>query len=144
MTTPPVPPVYVLDPDGRLDVDALYARCPSCGFVSARCASYVVTPDGTPDLSQPIRLSCGLCIRDTLVPAVVSFLPRDDVRRCGQRGCDTDIACPAAADEVICLTCRMHQPGPHVDADRRAWLDQMRADQLAGVHALMRARRGRP
>ena len=143
-TTPPAPPDYVLDTDGRLDFDALFSRCPSCGFVAASSASIcVVGPDHTPDLSQPIRLSCGLCAREATVTAA-AFLARDAVRRCGRVGCETDIACPADADEVVCLVCRMHQPGPHVSADRRAWLDRMRADYLAGVHALMRARRGRP
>jgi hypothetical protein len=143
-SSPPTPPDYVLDLGGRLDFDALFTRCPSCGFVAASGSSIcVVAPDGSPDLTQPIRLSCGLCAREAEVTPAV-FLTRDAVRRCGRVGCDTDIACPASADEVICLICRMHQPGPHVDADRRAWLDRMRADYLAGVHALMRARRGQP
>jgi hypothetical protein len=50
-------------------------------------------------------------------------------------------AVPAAADEVVCPGCRLHQPGPATVADpqRAAAVDRIRTAHLAAVQARLRS-----
>jgi len=68
-----------------------------------------------------------------------AFLPRNAVAACRRPGCATTLPVPAAADEVVCPACSLHQNGPGLD-------DQTCRDRVGQVYsahaAALRARLG--
>jgi hypothetical protein len=127
--------------DGHPDCDTIYTRCPTCGVVSTPGSTdHRLTPTGELDPDDEIRMSCTPAGHPYTV-TTAAFLPRDAVRTCR---CGTSFPCPAEADEVVCPACRLHQPGPFLDADpgRRDYVDRVHADYMDGVRARLRRLRG--
>ena len=131
--------------NGRPDFDTVYSRCVVCGLVgTCKSADYPLTDVGEYDPGREIRLTCSVGgHRYTITGEAV--LQRDAVRLCGRDGCDTVIACPATADEVVCPVCRLHQDGPFLDldSDRRGYIVRVRSAFAAEAHARWRHKRER-
>jgi hypothetical protein len=140
----PTVPRYDVDASGQPDFDTLYTRCPSCGLVATSSyANYTLTPDGDLDPAHPIALTCPVGGHPYTV-TMSAVLDRDTVRTCARQGCDMVIACPSAADQVVCPDCRLHQPGPFLalDPERVDYVDQVEDDFDARVRARLRRARG--
>ncbi|MEV0732366.1 hypothetical protein [Polymorphospora sp. NPDC050346] len=132
--------------DGRPDFDTVYTRCPTCGVVAAAgSADYPLTAGGDADLSGEIRLTCAPAGHRYTVTSA-AFFARDAVRTCARPGCGTTFACPAEADEVVCPTCRLYQPGPflHADDRRRDYVRRVHHDYLDDVRARLHRPYGDP
>lgn len=128
--------------DGRPDFDTVYTRCEVCGIVGTPCgADYPIGADGGPAPGATITLTCTPAGHRYQV-TTEAFLARAAVRTCSRAGCHTVIACPVEADQVVCPTCRLHQPGPFLDDDRRRYVHQVHADYSADVRARLRRLRG--
>ncbi|MEH1124772.1 hypothetical protein [Micromonospora sp. CPCC 206061] len=132
--------------DGCPDFDTVYTRCPTCGVVAASgSATYRVTPTGDLDPTNEIRLMCTPAGHPYTV-TTAAFLARDAVRTCCREECRTTFACPAEADEVVCPGCRLHQPGPFLNADpaRADYVNRVHAEWMDDVRARLRRLRGQP
>lgn len=139
-TTAPAFDLY----EGRPDFDTVYTRCPGCGIVGTPSGvDYPIDADGDPVPGARITLTCTPA-GHTYQVTTTAFLVRDTVRACSRAGCRTVIPCPAEADQVVCPTCRLHQPGPflNLDDDRRRYVHQVHAGHSADVRARLRQLRG--
>jgi hypothetical protein len=127
MTDAGVPP-FDVSPQGRPDFDTGYLRCPGCGVIAAPASvDYPVTPDGQLADGRPIEITCTFDGHRYQVTAE-AFLPRETAAGCRRRRCATTFPVPAAADEVVCPTCRLHQDGPGLD-------DEGRREEVARIYA---------
>lgn len=101
--------------DGQPDLDTVYTRCPICGVVAAvGKTSPVVAGDVEGDPAAPgwqVELTCLLAGHRSIVTAA-SALARNGVKTCARPSCGKTFPVPADAEEVICPTCRLRQPGP--------------------------------
>jgi DNA-directed RNA polymerase subunit RPC12/RpoP len=137
------PPPYDLV-DGLPDFDTVYTRCPTCGVIAAAgSADHRLTVTGELDPADDIRLSCRPGAHRYSVTTAV-FLGRDAVGSCVR--CSATFPCPAEADEVVCPECRLHQPGPFLDADpaRGAYVAQVHGAFAARAQQRLRFLRDRP
>lgn len=130
--------------NGWPDFDTVYTRCPQCGVVAAAgSADHRLTDTGVLDPADDIRLTCSPGgHRYTVTTA--AFLVRDAAGTCVR--CSATFPCPAEADEVVCPACRLHQPGPFLEADpgRGAYVAQVHGDFAAGAQQRLRHLRDRP
>jgi hypothetical protein len=126
--------------EGWPDFDTVYTRCPACGVVgTSSSADYLLTEAGELDPGYEIELTC-LQADHRYKVTTAAFLPRDAVRTCARSGCGATFSCPAEADKVVCPVCRLHQPGPFLDADpaRRDYVARVHADYMDDVRARLR------
>lgn len=128
---------YALDANG-VDADTVYTTCPVCGIVSpAASLEYTLLPGGDLDPAFPFRTGCTpgqhhyeatldeILARDTDVTCIAG--PGwNRPQACGHR-----FAIPAAADEICCPQCGVHQPGPAAADPARAALVARSAAQFA-------------
>lgn len=133
---------FDLAADGRHpDFTTGYLRCPACDLIaSPGSVDYPITPDGRLGVG-PIEVTCPFDgHRHQVTPA--AFLIRDAVAVCRRPGCGATFAVPAAADELVCPHCHLHQQGsaPEADPQRRDQIRRVRADHARAV----RAQLGRP
>ncbi|WP_089255532.1 hypothetical protein [Asanoa hainanensis] len=102
-------PRFQTRPDGGLDIDTVYTRCPQCGIVATSTGvDYAITAGGDFDPGEPVELACPALHHYRVT--VADFLPRDASCFCVR--CGSPIVVPATADQVVCLTCRLYQDGP--------------------------------
>ena len=140
MTSHPGPapvPRYRTGPDGGLDIDTVYTRCPQCSIVATSTGvSYVLTADGGFDDTQPIELSC-IAAGHRYAVTAADFLPHDACGSCVR--CATVFAVPATADQVVCPSCRLYQDAPflHLDDQRRGQLDGTRQQYLDKIRTVL-------
>jgi hypothetical protein len=139
----PALPRFQDRPDGGLDIDTVYTRCPQCAIVATSTGvDYALTPAGGFDPGRPAAFTC-LAGGHRYTTLVADFLPHDARCRCVR--CQIWFAVPAAADQVVCPSCRLYQDGPflHPDDTRRGVLDDVRARYLARIRAIRLAAAGR-
>jgi DNA-directed RNA polymerase subunit RPC12/RpoP len=132
---------YAIGDDGHPDTTTVYVRCPHCMVLAVPLGlTYSPADAGGISPDHPIEATCGVCAadHDTTTEAIV---PRDADRACAR--CGLTFAVPAAADEVVCPGCRLHQPGPATLADpqRAASFDDIRTARLPAVQARLRTLR---
>jgi hypothetical protein len=130
---------YAIGDDGHPDTTTVYLRCPDC-TVLAVPLGLTHTPGDAGGVSpdHPIEATCGACATD-FAPTTAAIAPRDVDRVCAR--CRLAFAVPAAADEVVCPGCGLHQPGPATLADpwRAAAVDRILAGRHSVVHARLHA-----
>lgn len=123
--------------EGHPDFDTVYTRCSACGVVgTSSSADYLLTDVGELDPQYEIELVCMQADHRYKV-TTAAFLPRDAVRTCARSACSTTFPCPTEADEVVCPVCRLHQPGPFLNAapGRRDYVRRVHADYMDDVRA---------
>jgi DNA-directed RNA polymerase subunit RPC12/RpoP len=130
---------YAIGDDGHPDTTTVYLRCPHCRVLTVPLG-LTYSPAGAGGISpdHPLEATCGACAadHDTTTAAIV---PRDADRICAR--CGLTFAVPAAADEVVCPGCRLHQPGPATLADpqRADVVGRIQTAYLAAVQARLRS-----
>jgi hypothetical protein len=130
------PPPYDLH-DGYPDMDSIYTRCPSCGIVApAGSVSFGRTDEDAVDPDEPLLLAC-IPAAHRYTVTTSAFLARDAVRVCR---CGTAVPCPAEADQIVCTSCHLQQPGPFLDLDpdRRDYVHRVHRDYLRNVRSQLR------
>jgi hypothetical protein len=94
------------------------------------------TDDGRLVEDQPLQVTCTFDGHRHEV-SVAQFLRRDVVVTCRRPDrCGLTFSVPAAADEVVCPHCRLHQQGPAVaDPARRDQVARIRSAHVAAQRA---------
>ncbi|GII22537.1 hypothetical protein [Planosporangium mesophilum] len=135
---------YAIGDGGLPDTTTVYLRCPCCAVLAVPLG-LVYAPGDVGGISPDhvVEMTCGVCGADSVTTAA-AIVAREAARVCAR--CRLSLAVPAAADEVVCPGCELHQRGPATLADpqRAAAVDRVRTANLAAVRARLRALRQIP
>jgi hypothetical protein len=115
------------------DMDTWYTRCPMCRLVGPpQSATYQrePAPASGVDWSYPVVVTCIPSGHEHAI-GVDDLEPHDATHTCSR--CSGTTPVPAAAAQVVCLSCRLYAAGPAAQADDMV---AMRLRSVEQAHAI--------